>query len=576
MVPRLLILAAGKVVGFPSRVRLWTFNAACRRPRDVQESLLKRILAEQAETAFGRDHGFRQITSVADFRQQLPVVPYDYFEPYLERVRNGEIDALLCDDRVLMFALTSGTTAARKTIPITPRYLKDFRRGWNRWGLRALLDHQRISCSPILQMAGDPEEFRTPASIPCGSLSGLTVQAQKRFIRFLYCLPPAASPIKDSHAKYYVALRLSLARPVGMITAANPSTLAAMARVLNDEKELLLRDLRDGTLTTKIKLPDAIRADLAPYLKRYNRRSQQLDQIAEKNGELWPRDVWPPDRMLLGTWTGGSVGPYLRQLEEYYGKTYVRDLGLVASEGRMTIPLVDETAAGVLDVTTHYFEFIPEAEGDSPNPVVLGAHELEVDKHYYILLTTAAGLYRYHIHDLVRVVGFHGATPLLEFLGKGSHFASLTGEKLSEYQVTRAMADVTHRLGVSLPIYTLAPIWDDNRPYYGLFIERGTWGDAAIGAVLPAFDTALSAANDEYRGKRSSDRLGPVQVQWLSPGTWAAWDNERLTKTGGSLEQYKHPCLIGDLKFRDSMPVEGQFGLGALDSLRSAKPPRRG
>ena len=50
MVPRLLILAAGKVVGFPSRVKLWTFNAACRRPRKVQESLLSRILAEQSET----------------------------------------------------------------------------------------------------------------------------------------------------------------------------------------------------------------------------------------------------------------------------------------------------------------------------------------------------------------------------------------------------------------------------------------------------------------------------------------------------------------------------------------------
>jgi hypothetical protein len=198
MIPRLLILAVGKVVGFPSRVKLWTFNAACRRPREVQEALLKSILTKQANTAFGRDHGFGCIRSVADFRKQLPVAPYDYFEPYLARVRNGETNALLADDRVLMFALTSGTTAARKTIPITPRYLLDYRRGWNRWGLRALLDHQRISCSPILQLAGDPEEFHTPAGIPCGSLSGLTVRAQKRIIRFLYCMPAAANPIKDT------------------------------------------------------------------------------------------------------------------------------------------------------------------------------------------------------------------------------------------------------------------------------------------------------------------------------------------------------------------------------------------
>ena len=79
-----------------------------------------------------------------------------------------------------MFAMTSGTTAARKTIPITPRYLHDYRGGWNRWGLRTLLDHQRLSCNPILQLAGDMAEYHTEAGIPCGSLSGLTVAVQKR------------------------------------------------------------------------------------------------------------------------------------------------------------------------------------------------------------------------------------------------------------------------------------------------------------------------------------------------------------------------------------------------------------
>lgn len=554
MVPRLLILAAGKVVGFPSRVRLWTFNSACRRPREVQESLLQRILAEQADTGFGRDHHFRDIRTIADFRRHLPVAPYDYFEPYLARVRSGEINALLSDERVLMFALTSGTTSARKTIPITPRYLSDFRRGWNRWGLRALLDHQRISCAPILQLAGDPEEFRTEAGIPCGSLSGLTVQVQKPIIRFLYCLPAAVGAIKDTYAKYYVALRLSIGRPVGMIASANPSTLAALARVLNEEKESLLRDLSDGTLNSRINVPDSIRSALTPRLKKYARRSRRFDAIAAKTGELWPKDVWSADRLLLGTWTGGSVGPYLGQLEQAYGKTYVRDLGLVASEGRMTIPLSDGTAAGVLDVTTHYFEFIPEAEGDSPNPTVLGAHEIEEGKHYYILLTTAAGLYRYHIHDLVRVAGFHRRTPLLEFLGKGNHFASLTGEKLSEYQVTQSLADVCHRLNLRLPTYTLAPIWDEVQPHYGLFIERGAWEEEAAVRVAAALDGALGHANDEYRGKRSSSRLGSVQICWLPPGAWATWDRERLARSGGPPEQYKHPCLIGDLQFHDSMP----------------------
>src|SRR5262245_26424727 len=258
----------------------------------------------------------------------MPIAPYEYFEPYIARVRRGEVNALLADDRVLMFALTSGTTSARKTIPVTPRYLADYQRGWNRWGLRALLDHQSISCSPILQLVGDPDEYRTEAGIPCGSLSGLTVQVQKRFVRFLYCVPGAASPVRDTEAKHYLALLLSLARPVGLMLTANPSTLVAMARLLNRDKHRLLRDLADGTLDPKLAVSATARADLKRYIRPHRRKALRLTAIAEKTGHLFPRDVWPPSRLLIGTWMGGSVGPYLRQVRQFYGDTSLRDLGL--------------------------------------------------------------------------------------------------------------------------------------------------------------------------------------------------------------------------------------------------------
>ena len=89
---------------------------------------------------------------------------------------------------------------------------------------------------------------------------------------------------------------------------------------------------------------------------------------------------------------------------------------------------------------------MPEAEAESANPTVLGAHELEDGKSYFIVPTTQSGLYRYQISDLVRVRGFLGRTPLVEFLGKGHRFANLTGEKLSEYHVTKAMDAVAGRV----------------------------------------------------------------------------------------------------------------------------------
>jgi hypothetical protein len=236
----------------------------------------------------------------------------------------------------------------------------------------------------------------------------------------------------------------------------------------------------------------------------------------------------------------------------------------------MTIPMQDGTPAGILDVTTHYFEFIPEAEGDGPKPTVLGAHELREGATYYILLTTAFGLYRYHIHDLVRVAGFHNGTPLIEFLSKGSLFANVTGEKLSEYHVTGAMAEVLKELDLTLTAYTLAPCWpagaDFEPPYYGLFIERADLPEGAAARLVERLDARLRQHNIEYDSKRSSQRLGAVRPQWVPAGFWQQWDRERLERSGGTLEQYKRPCLIADPQFGRKARADALAPLGSAQS----------
>jgi hypothetical protein len=107
----------------------------------------------------------------------------------------------------------------------------------------------------------------------------------------------------------------------------------------------------------------------------------------------------------------------------------------------------------------------------------------------------------------------------------------------------------------------LAPCWDDEQPYYGLFVERGDIRERAQGMKLvEALDRQLRAANTEYDAKRDSRRLGPVRLELIPTGAWTAWDRQRLARTGGTLEQYKHPGLISDPKFRESMQVEEEVG----------------
>jgi hypothetical protein len=534
------------------------FEAATHDPRKVQEALLASILREQAGTAFGRDHHFASVRTPEEFRRNVPVAGYEAVEPYVRRVMRGETGALLSGPRVHMFALTSGTTATRKFIPVNDRYLADYKRSWNIWGLKVFRDHKELMLRPIAQMSGDHQETRSESGVPCGAVTGLTAQMQKRVVRHFYAVPAGLGRIKDAQAKYYAVMRLALPRNVALFIAANPSTMINLARAGDQHKESLIRDIHDGTLRPDLDIPADVRAVIASRLKKDPARARQLEQVAGREGRLYPKDAWK-DPFLLGNWTGGSMGSYLRHYPKYFGDAFVRDVGLIASEGRMTIPFDDDTPAGVLDITSHYFEFIPESEIDSPSPTVLAAHELAEGGRYYILLTTGYGLYRYNISDVVRCAGFQGGTPKLEFLSKGSLFANITGEKVSEYHVTGAMARVLRELDATLGAYCLAPCWprgEDEQPYYGLFVERDEAGGGAE-RLATALDRELMAINIEYESKRSSGRLGPVRLETVRPGFWAKWDRERLAKTGGALEQYKRPCLIGDHGFADQARAEG-------------------
>jgi hypothetical protein len=559
MIPRFVLRIVGKVVRRPVLRHIAAFDVAAAKCASVQAAILDRIIRQQEETSFGRDHGFGTIRGYQDFRRRVALAGYDRLEPYIARMRRGEHTALVAGKRVHMFALTSGTTAARKFIPVTDQYLADYRRGWNIWGMRAFLDHQEAKLRPIVQMSSDWNEFRAEDGTPCGSVSGLTAEMQKRLIRFLYCVPPCTGRIKDTTAKYYTVLRLSVPLSVGVVVSANPSTLINLARTGDQFKENLIRDIHDGTLTKAIDIPEPIRAELARRLaKPRPRRARELEGLVSRTGVLYPKDYWSD--FLCGNWTGGTVGAYLRLFPKYYGSAPVRDVGLIASEGRLTIPIMDGTPAGVLDITSHFFEFVPVSEMGSRCPTVLLAHELRVGESYFIVPTTAFGLYRYDIHDVVRVTGFHHSTPIVEFLSKGSHFASITGEKISEYQVCQAMSRALDTLDMAVSAYSVAPCWDDLMPYYGLFVERRDLPDGKAGLMLALeFDQMLQELNIEYRSKRESQRLGPVRVQTLPDGAWHAWDARRLAKNGGTVEQYKHPCLISDMDFRATMPVLEEF-----------------
>lgn len=534
---------------------LTAFSEATKDPTTTQRKLLMETLQREHPTAFGRDHGFRQIRTVEDYRRQVPISRYEHIEPYIERVKRGDVEALFHRQKVLMFALTSGTSSARKFIPITERFLQGHRRVWTAWGLQVFIEHPQLFPLGKLTFVSDDDEFRTPSGIPCGSISGLSAKMQHWLVRGSYVLPPESAKIHDAETKYYLAWRLGVQREIGMWVSPNPSTHLSLARFGEQHAEKIIRDVSDGTLSSDHPLPEALRKSIHPQFKANPNRARELAAIVERTGTFRPKDVWPT-LGLIGCWMGGSMGAYLRSFPDYFGAAVPRDIGLIASEARMTVTKNDNTPSGILEITSNFYEFVPVDEIDSPQPTVLEAQELVEGGDYYILLTTNSGLYRYNIFDVVRCVGWHERTPMLAFLNKGSGISNLTGEKLTEFQVASSVAAAITHLQIQLTSYSLAPVWRDDTPYYGLFVEAPDVAHSALRVDLAAaVDRQLQASNIEYAAKRESKRLGPVLVHLLPAGAWQQWDRRRLATARGTAEQYKHPCLLVDLEAHKELAV---------------------
>lgn len=198
----------------------------------------------------------------------------------------------------------------------------------------------------MIQLVGNWDEFRTPTRIPCGSISGYLTKIQRPLVRRLYFVPAVTGLIKDADAKYYTVLRLPsrpvpsrpVPRRVGQIISANPSTLVGLAHLGDEHKKQLIRDIADGTLCDDFDVPASVRSALAPMLKRPNPHcARALEAIVDRTGTLYPRDYWPT-LSLVGNWIGGTVGRYLREYSRLFGRVPVRDIGLMASETRVTIP----------------------------------------------------------------------------------------------------------------------------------------------------------------------------------------------------------------------------------------------
>ncbi|MFH0964198.1 MAG: GH3 auxin-responsive promoter family protein [Planctomycetota bacterium] len=528
------------------------FATAAKSLRRVQEKLLFQRLRRNADSDFGREHRFDEIHSVSDFQRNVGLSDYEAMLPYIRRVLEGDEGALFGpQEHVKLFALTSGTTRRSKHLPVTERFIREYRLGWWVWGHHAEKDHPRAFDRHVLQLTSPACEHRTALGLPCGSVSGLIAQMQPSFVRRMYVFPSAASHIKDGRTKYYVAMRFAATRDLSMISTANPSTILSAVRVGMEDHEALIRDVRDGTISFPVEPDREIARALRERVRPDPEGARRLEEILARTGALAPREMWP-NLGLVACWKGGTLQNYVAQLEGCFPGVPVRDIGLLASEGRMTIPLSARGSAGVLDLTSHFYEFIPIEEADADAPRTLLAQELEVGRSYVLVLTTSGGLYRYNINDVVRVVDRYHSAPVLEFLNKGTGFSSITGEKLSEFQAVCAVRQACGDGRYPIATFTMFPRWGDP-PHYSILVEEGALAGVSEEAFVERLDKVLCELNMEYESKRHTGRLGPVTLDRVADGTWDRYRSWKIENNRGRLEQYKHVYLEQDFEYRKKL-----------------------
>lgn len=511
-----------------------TFVGACSALEQTQERVLMDILRRSAETEIGRARGFDTIRSVEDFRRQVPIAEWSDFEPYAERMENGERD-LLFPGQPTHFISTSGTTGAFKKIPESA----------DGELAKSLVSRTRVAL--LMRMA--PELLdgffiplsngavmgKTACGIPFGFASGLTLAGAPPEIRDRLAFPPEVLEVSDAESLDYLIMRYAVAKPkVRLLVGNNPGRMTALLETADRRRDSLIADIEQGTLAADLDLTPALRERLEKGLAPDPERAAGLREMAASRGRLEPRDYWPAMRMV-SCWLGGTIGRYLDSLKPWLPDDVVfSDCGYGASEGKFNLPMEPGGAAAPLAILGYFFEFRPLSGGEP-----LLAHEIEDGQEYGLVITTYSGLYRYDLHDIVRVDGFTGETPNILFVSKTRDVANLAGEKLNGAfisDVIRQALAAQDRVWRHFCVVT-----DADAHRYEFCIEPD--GDAVPDAGwLAAIDEALIREASGYQLLRAQGLIHAPRLRVMEPG-WLDRLYASHVRPGVTTSQVKLPLV---------------------------------
>jgi hypothetical protein len=474
--------------------KAWSANA------DLHQLKVFNLLMKGGEnTVFGKDHGFGEIKSHADFRKQVPVREYEMLKPYVERVLCGE-ENVLWRSKPEYFAKTSGTTSGTKYIPITKDSIPNHVNG----ARNALLSYvhetgnAKFLDGGLIFLSGSPE-LTEKAGIKTGRLSGIVNHHVPSYLR---------SNQKPSYA----------------------------TNCIEDWEEKL-----DRIIVETIHEDMTLISGIPPWVQMY------FDRIVARSGKKI-RDVFPNFSMFV--YGGVNFEPYRAKLFETIGKnvdsieTYPASEGFIAYQDSQN----EEGLLLLLDAGI-FFEFIPAEEYFNENPSRLSVGEVELGRNYALVINSNAGLWGYSIGDMVKFVSKNPYRLVVS--GRIKHFISAFGEHVIGEEVEKAMMSTSQKFpDVHLIEFTVAPnvTPTEGMPHHEWLIEFDN-SPSDLNSFALELDNQLRKLNVYYDDLVSGNILRTLKVISLKKNAFI--DYMKLQgKLGG---QNKVPRLSNDRKIADEL-----------------------
>ena len=466
---RFVILNGAAIIG---KYNFNYYKRISKKADKKSEKLLLKLIRKNSNTEFGKKYKFKDIKTIKDYQEKMPYTNYDDYREYVRRMTVEGKKDLLTNNKICCVCITSGTTGMMKEIPISRKSLKPFLKSGTifAWQLREEMKKKKKGAlnGKILNLS-EPVSGTTPSGIKRGGVSSYFTSSLKIFLPISTCMPKEVlGHEKDIDMKYIKARYALQEADIICIDSVFMSSITDLMTYIEDNHEMLIKDIEEGQINSNIKIPADIRKRLERKLKPDLKRSKELKKIfVEETKKGLATKLWKRLSLIISICTG-EFTPFQEKMREYCDNDVTFSYSMyAASEATIASSQYVENEDYLLLCDGGFYEFIPL---DNEEEVKL-MNELEIGKLYEVVVTNFSGLYRYKIKDVVKVTGYQGKIPLIQFSHRKGQLLNLGSSHITMEHLVEIIKRFEQELKVHITDYSIYVDTDHSPARLVLFIE---------------------------------------------------------------------------------------------------------